>query len=97
MRHYFNDEFEFETEGKIYYVEVSGCKEYDTWTGRSETELSYFSVVAEDGTELDDTSDVYNEIEEYVAYDRNYDQESNGFDDDYSDEEEIPTLYKSEG
>lgn len=94
MRINFTEEFGYELGGKYYEVEVCGCRETDE-NGRIFAELSYLLITDEAGNEVTDTSDVYNEIAEYVCYDREYSFESYGFDNDYDDEEEIPTFGRS--
>ncbi len=89
MRITFQEDFEHEIGDKVYCVEVSGQRETD-FEGRIFAELDYLIVIDEEGNELDDTSDAYNDVEEYVCYDREFLFENTGFDEDYDDEEEIP-------
>lgn len=85
----FAEEFEYEVNGNIYQVEVVGSRETDI-DGRMYSELNKLIVIDDLGNELDDYDDVYNEIQEYVLYDKQYEIEDHGFSSEWADEEEFP-------
>jgi hypothetical protein len=78
MIYNFAEEFEHELNDSIYYVEVVGSRELDEM-GRIFAEASKFVVTDELGNELTDNDDAFNEILEYVLYDRHYDWEATGW------------------
>lgn len=80
----FFEEFEATINGEMFQVEASGDREWDE-DGRVFTTLSKLVIIDELGNELNDTSDVFNEIHENIVYSRDLDEDSS-----FDDEEEIP-------
>lgn len=87
----FSEEFEHEYNGQVYFVRSSGCREIDC-DGVQYTELTELDVFDENEEPVEEGSEAYNEIEEYVLYDRNYEVEEHGFSSDWADEEEFPVF-----
>lgn len=86
MRLPFQVDFEFHSNGLVFYVEARGIKEWDE-DERVFTSLSKLVVTDEFGTELNDNDDVYNEVKEHVLYSDEIDY---CYATDSWDEEEIP-------
>lgn len=90
----FSEEFEHEFESKVYYVVSVGFREIDD-EGRVYTELTKLEVTDEHNEPVEETSDAYLEIQEYVLHDRDYEVEEHGFVSEWDDEEEIPYYLRS--
>lgn len=67
MKLLFNDEFEYESDGKTYYVNAVGVREWDE-DERLFTTLSKLTITDDYGTFVNDSNDVYNEIYETVVH-----------------------------
>lgn len=85
MKMTFQDEFEYVSEGNVYYISAEGFREWDEFE-RVFTTLSKLQIIDEFGNELDDFNDVYNEIKEHIIYSENTEESIS----EEWDEEEIP-------
>lgn len=95
MKIAFQDEFEVDIDGILYYIEATGDREWDE-DERVFTSLSKLVVTDELGNELDDNDDVYNEIREIILFSNDTrDALNKDWDEEEIPEEEQIPQYKS--